>query len=302
MPVRQLRRLGPATGDSLLDQVRARTFHWAPIWRAEVDATEAKHPELIVRDETNILAAVGMPHARLIYGFDSDRAFGARFPAMFEKLLPRLRKSLAAETVRLRLDYAPARPLVEPILRSLAFEPRRDWIEFSLDRSAKPALTPVPRGVRFRPATPEDLDDLLRIDAESFPDSPIDPQSMANGLARESVLLAISGGATAGFCMFAMPNTGEGWISILATRADQRGAGIGTALTARACKQLFAGGARRVRLTTDDDNGGAIRLYVRLGFKQSAAGRDYSRPTDARAIERMRKQGDGIVIRFGGWR
>ena len=53
---------------------------------------------------------------------------------------------------------------------------------------------------------------------------------------------------------------------------------------------------------TDDDNSDAIRLYVRLGFKQEAAGRDYSRLTDSKAIERMRKQGEGIVIRFGGWR
>jgi hypothetical protein len=41
---------------------------------------------------------------------------------------------------------------------------------------------------------------------------------------------------------------------------------------------------------------------VRLGFKQSAAGRDYTRPTDQRVIEQMQKQGEGIVIRFGGWR
>ena len=66
--------------------------------------------------------------------------------------------------------------------------------------------------------------------------------------------------------------------------------------------RVLLNGKELVRLTTDDDNSDAIRLYVRLGFKQEAAGRDYSRLTDSKAIERMRKQGEGIVIRFGVWR
>jgi hypothetical protein len=43
-------------------------------------------------------------------------------------------------------------------------------------------------------------------------------------------------------------------------------------------------------------------LYVRLGFKQTLAGRDYSRPTDPREIKAMKIAGEGTLIRFGGWR
>jgi hypothetical protein len=41
---------------------------------------------------------------------------------------------------------------------------------------------------------------------------------------------------------------------------------------------------------------------VRLGFKQTTAGRDYTRPTDPRAITRIKKTSEGTLIRFGGWR
>lgn len=300
MAVKQLRRLGVSTGSGLLDQVRGRTFHWAPRWRAEVEAIESEHPRLVVRDGDNILSAVGGPVTRLIYGYESDRAFAARFPEMFETLLPRLRKQLNTEIVRFRLDYAPARPMVEPVLRRLSFEPQRDWLEFELAR-AKVTLAAAPRGIRFRDATADDLDALVRLDAEAFPNSAMDPRMMTAALDRETVIVAVRGADVAGVCMFDTPEPGEGWISNVAVGDAHRGLGLGAALLTRACKRLFADGAHRVALTTDDDNSTAIRLYVRLGFRQSGAGRDYSRLADPKAIERARRA-DGIVIRFGGWR
>jgi ribosomal protein S18 acetylase RimI-like enzyme len=85
-------------------------------------------------------------------------------------------------------------------------------------------------------------------------------------------------------------------------RDEYRGRGIGAALTVRAAKRLFAAGVARVGLTTDVDNGDAIRLYVRLGFKQTEAGRDYTRPVDAAAIEQLKTESQGTFIKFGGWR
>jgi ribosomal protein S18 acetylase RimI-like enzyme len=65
---------------------------------------------------------------------------------------------------------------------------------------------------------------------------------------------------------------------------------------------MFAAGAVEVRLKTDDDNGTAIRLYMGLGFRQTTAGCDYSRPTDPRAITRIKKLREGTLVRFGDWR
>ena len=305
MPVRELRRIGPAAQDSLFDRIKARTLHQTT-HRPYVDALEHEHPTLIVEDGPNALAAEWHGGAKLIYGFEHERAFVERFPRMFEKLLPRIRKELRADTVRFRLTYAPARPLIEPVLKQHAFTPTRDWMEFALVRNAKPpsaAPRAAPRGVRFRDATLDDVPDLIRIDRESFPDTPIPSDAMLARLRdEESAIVAMAGKEVAGFCMFNTPEEGAGWISVLAVGEKHRGKGIGAALTVRAAKRLFAEGAREVGLTTDDDNGDAIRLYVRLGFRQTHAGRDYSRPTDPRVIADMKRAKEGTFIRFGGWR
>ena len=99
-----------------------------------------------------------------------------------------------------------------------------------------------------------------------------------------------------------MPEPGQGYINVLAVAEQHRGTGIGAALTTRAAKRLFTEGAQAVDLQTDDSNGDAIRLYIRLGFKQTRAGRDYTRPIDAKSIETLKAQKQGTLIRFGGWR
>jgi ribosomal-protein-alanine N-acetyltransferase len=301
MPVRELRRIGPAAIDSLFDRMKAQTLHQTT-HRPYVDALEREHPELIIEDGPNVLAAEWHGGAKLIYGFEHERAFVERFPRMFEKLLPRIRRELRAESVRFRLTYAPARPLLEPLLKQLWFRPTRDWMEFTLTRTTK-LTAPALRGVRFRDATLDDMTELVRIDRESFPDTPIPADAMLVRLRdEESAIVAMAGKLVAGFCMFYEPEPGAGWISVLAVGEAHRGRGIGAALTVRAAKRLFAAGAREVGLTTDDDNGDAIRLYVRLGFRQTHAGRDYSRPTNPRVIADLKRAGEGTFIRFGGWR
>lgn len=302
MPVRQLRRLGPAVGDSLFDQLESSTLS-SLYWRRYVDAVERDHPELIVHDGANILMAESHGGAKLLYGFENERVMVDRFPAMFEKLLPRLRRALGSDSVRLRLGYAPARPLIEPMLKQLWFRPSRDWMTFSLPRVAKLPSSPAPRGLRFRDGGVDDVPELIRIDREAFPDTPILPGAMRARLQEEeSAIVAMSGKEIAGFCIYSLPEPGAAWINVLAIGEAHRGRGIGAALTVRAAKRLFADGAQNVGLTTNDGNGPAIRLYVRLGFKQTRAGRDYSRPTDPREIKAMKIAGEGTLIRFGGWR
>jgi ribosomal protein S18 acetylase RimI-like enzyme len=287
--------------DSLYDRIEAHALHQTT-HRPYVDRLEREHPELIIEDGANVLASEGTGGAKLIYGFEHERAFVERFPAMFAKLLPRIRRVYRADSVRFRLTYAPARPLIEPVLKQHWFRPTRDWMEFSLGRGAKLQTAAAPRGVRFRDATPDDLADLIRIDRECFPNTPIPPDAMRARLEEESAIVALAGKEIAGFAMFYAPEPGLGWLSVLAVAEEHRGGGIGEALTTRVAKRLFSEGAQSVGLTTDDDNGDAIRLYVRLGFRQTRAGRDYSRPTEPRAIAALKRAGEGTFIRFGGWR
>jgi len=303
MAVKAPRRIGRTVGPSLHDRLSACVLSNV-YWRSGTDATEREHPELIVEREGNLLSVDAAGGAKLIYGFENPRAFVDHFAEMFEELLPRLRTSLGAETVRFRLSYSPARPVVEPVLKRLWFTPSRDWLGFVIDKSARLPSATVP-GVKFRPATEADARDLSRIDDEAFPNTPLGAGAMRERLKapRYETLVALAGREVAGFSMIEKPEEeGVGWISIIAVAQAHQGRGIGRALTVRAAKRLFALGAREAGLSTNADNARAIRLYVSLGFRQDRAGREYARPTDPDRIEQMRVENEGTLIRFGGWR
>jgi ribosomal protein S18 acetylase RimI-like enzyme len=301
MAIKPVRRLDVPTGASLHDRMQARFMHNV-LYRPAMDVIEREHPELVLEQGANLLAASPAGDtARLVYGFENERVFADRLPAMLQKLLPRIKKT-GCTSMRLSLSYNPARPIVEPVLRRLWFTPRRDWIRFSLERSTRTKAPVAPKGVRFREGEDGDVEELARIDREAFPDMPLGVEGMRARTASTDVLIATKGNAIAGFCISAMAAPDVGYIHILAVGEEHRGEGIGAALTTRACKKLFSAGAERVDLTTDDGNGDAIRLYVRLGFTQTSAGRDYVRPTSDREIKRKQEQGEGVLIRFGGWR
>jgi ribosomal protein S18 acetylase RimI-like enzyme len=303
MPNKSPRRIAAPIGQSLHDRLSACVLSNV-YWRSGTDATARAHPELVIERDGNILAVDAVGGAKLIYGFEDTRAFVDLFPEMFEELLPRVRESLGAETVRFRLAYSPARPVVEPVLKRLWFSPVRDWLGFTLARHAK-LPPPTVAGVKFRDASNADLADLVRIDDESFPNTPIALDAMRERLrtSRNEVAVATRRKEVVGFYLIERPeDEGVGWISIIAVAASDRRRGIGRALTVRAATRLFALGAREAGLSTDEDNATAIRLYVGLGFRQDRAGRDYDRPTDPERIEQMRAAGEGTLIRFGGWR
>lgn len=302
MAVRELRRIGAPGGAELSDRLQAQLLHCVA-WRPEMALLEREHPDLIVRNGENVLGVAPGRHGLLVYGFENERVFADAFPKMLAKLLPRARRELGLQSVRFRLTHSPAKPVVEPILKRLEFEPSRDWIMLAMERTARLPAAPAPRGLRFREATPQDAEALAQLDAHAFPSSPLGVESLT-GLMRDDAppIVAQRGGRIVGFSLYSTPEPGEGYINIVAVEEAERGQGIGAALTIRALKKLFASGARRVSLTTDGDNGAALRLYVRLGFRQSVAGRDYTRLTSQRAIEQRRKQQQGTLIRFGGWR
>lgn len=301
MTVRQLRRLSAPVNDTLHDVLSSQLLHNVG-WRSQSDAVEREHPELIVRDGESLLAATVRGESVLLYGFENARVFFDHFPAMFEKLLPKLRKQRGVEKVRFRLAYNPARPMVEPVVRRLGFVQKRDWLEFALEKRQLVAQA-APRGVKFRDMVAGDLPELVRIDREGFPDTPLDRDGLRATIAdMGEIIVATVGAEVAGSCIFGQVEPGRGWIQVLGVDEAHRGAGIGAALTARAAKRLFAEGATEVGLTTDEDNGAAIRLYVRLGFRQTRAGRDYVRPVDEKAYAKQRAQSETTVIRFGGWR
>jgi hypothetical protein len=163
MPVRQLRRLEVPTGSSLHARLSREALSYA--WAArDVDALPAQHPELIVERDENILVALRGDPSRLAYAFESDAAFVDLFPPMLEQLLPRIRKSLRADTVRFRLALGSSRSAVEPVLKNW-FAPR-SWLTFSL--SAPPQAGDCAKS-RLPRRHLDDLAAIAHIDRESFP-------------------------------------------------------------------------------------------------------------------------------------
>jgi ribosomal protein S18 acetylase RimI-like enzyme len=302
MPLNPIRRLTAPVAPSLYHETsrEALSCGWSP---RETEKTEREHPELIVRRGACVLAALA--GGGLAYAFENERDFVEHFPAMLEALLPKLRRALQAETVRFRLLHNPSRPLVEPVLKRLWFAPARSWLQFSLARKSPLPKLALPKGVNIREGGVADVDDLIRIDRESFPDTPLPSEVLRSRIASgdERVLVATAGAEVAGFAMYERLDDETGYLGIVAVAEAYRERGIGAALTLRVAKALFAEGVERVDLKTDDDNSAAIRLYTRLGFRQTAAGRDYARPTDPRAITQLKKTAaGGTMIRFGGWR
>ena len=303
MPVAKPRRLLIPTAQSLHDRLEREALSCA-YSRRELDEVESGHADLIIEDGPNILTAISHGDAIVLpYSFEGARAFTDRFARMFEKLLPLARKAYPADTVRFRLEYGPARPQVEPVLRRLSFTPRKAWFRFSLEKGTPLQKAGAPRGVTFRDGGPADVDELLAIDREAFPDTPVTRTGLLEQLETGGrVLIAERRAEPVGFALYSVDDRDSGYLRTLAVRETARDEGIGSALTMRTAKAVFAEGAVRLDLRTDDDNGGAIRLYKRLGFEVAGSGRDYERPADPRVIEAMRKQNEGTFIKFGGWR
>lgn len=302
MPLRPLRRLDQPAGRALYDEMAAQALH-ALYFRRDIDRVEREHPELIVRRGPNVLLAQQAGAVKLAYSYESDRAFTELFPPMLEALLPELRRARGAETVRFRLSHSPSRPRVEPVLKRLLFRPKREWLQFEIARAGAPKIA-AQAGVRFRDGTPEDVPAIARIDRAAFPDTPKPEEALRAELlgGDRRVIVAASKGEVEGYCSFALPDPEYGYIHDLAVSEPRRREGMGSGLVMRALKRLFAEGAQEVGLTTDQTNGAAIRLYRELGFRQTEAGRDYERPVDDRAIERLAKQAQTTMIKFGDWR
>ncbi len=301
MPVKPLRRLVAPTTNSLFDRLNRESLSCA--WdRPAMTELEREHPKLILERNGNVLAAFREGSAALAYSFESDSAFCDDFPRMLEQLLPRLRRSLSADTVRFRLTHNSSRTAVEPVLRSLDFMPEPAWLRFSLDRATGVPAGETPNGIRFRAGTIDDVDEIARIDCEAFPDSPMGATALRRIVQKNELTIALAGKASVGFALHYYDGEGEAYLSILAVDDDHRGDGIGTALTKRVVKWGFAQGADHVALRTEERNSGAIRLYRRLGFVHVGSGQDYQRPTDPRVIAAMREAREGTFIKFGGWR
>lgn len=128
----------------------------------------------------------------------------------------------------------------------------------------------------IREVAPEDLEQLLDLEHETFAD-PYSP-SLLRGLALSlgrSFLVAESGGRIVGYSVGLMEDSRSGHVMSIAVAADHRRGGIGSRLMAAVIEDLQTMGARRVFLEVRESNLAAQDFYIKLGFTQAGRIRSY---------------------------
>lgn len=130
----------------------------------------------------------------------------------------------------------------------------------------------------IRAASAAHLPDLLDLESSSFSSDRISPRQMRHLLTRAhaTVLIAQCADRLVGSVVVLYRRGARvGRVYSLAVDAAARGRGIGAALLEAAAADATRRGNDRLRLEVRQDNGAAIALYERLGFRRIAEIDDY---------------------------
>ena len=152
----------------------------------------------------------------------------------------------------------------------------------------------LPETLRIRPMNEADLDAVIALERESD-GAPLWSEAEylqamkdhADSALRRCALVAEVRGGFAGFAVVRLlttPDGGEAELESIVVAPELRGRGIGAALLAEVIQRARAQGARRLDLEVRASNAGAIRLYERLGLRETGRRRGYYRHPDEDAV------------------
>jgi ribosomal-protein-alanine N-acetyltransferase len=123
--------------------------------------------------------------------------------------------------------------------------------------------------LHIRPADPGDMDALLRLDAACFePFWHYDLPSLGRLARDDRMVVGTMGGRIVGYTLSTL-RAGDGSLGRLAVSPDHRRCGIGRHLASEAVRWLALSGARRVVLSTQEDNMASRALYRSIGFRET---------------------------------
>lgn len=139
----------------------------------------------------------------------------------------------------------------------------------------------------IRPATPDDLAAIMRLERAAFPSDAWSESAMAAELASAhcGYFVDDEGGQVIGYGgVRAVRGASDADIQTIALSAAYRGTGRGRALLNTLLHEAHARGAREVFLDVRDDNPAAIGLYASKGFVEIGRRPRYYQPDDVDAI------------------
>ena len=137
----------------------------------------------------------------------------------------------------------------------------------------------------IREMTTEDLDEVCRIEQETFSD-PWSKKSFLDTMSDENnhYLVVVIDEIIAGYCGYCGV-LGEGYIYNVAVKQSFRKQGIGFAMLAELIKQAKSRGISSLTLEVRQSNLPAINLYKRLGFAEAGIRKDfYTKPLENAVI------------------
>ena len=132
--------------------------------------------------------------------------------------------------------------------------------------------------IRIRRATLADLDALVALEQASFTTDHLSRRQYRRHLRGDGalVLAAVERGALLGKALvFLRADTDIARLYSIAVADAARGRGLGAMLLAAAERAARARGAQRMRLEVRQDNGAAIQLYERRGYRRFGAHERY---------------------------
>lgn len=180
-------------------------------------------------------------------------------------------------------------PPAQALAASAGLVAGRTLLALRLTFDGPPATERVPEGVTLRTFVPDDVDQVVAVNARAFAHHPeqgaMDRADMERRMASdwfdaEGFFIAEREGRVVGFHWTKVEDD-LGEVYVVGIDPDAQGGGLGTALTARGLRHLFERGLPVVDLYVEGDNGPALTVYRRLGFVDHARDTLYVRPAVA---------------------
>ncbi|MCS7385951.1 MAG: ribosomal protein S18-alanine N-acetyltransferase [archaeon GB-1867-005] len=141
------------------------------------------------------------------------------------------------------------------------------------------------RKLSIRPAREEDICEIFEIEVRSFKDPyPRSLLKMLLQMARETFLVAELNGKVVGYVILLVRRKYLGHILSLAVSPHHRRKGIATALLASVEERARTLGVKILRLEVRVSNLAAIKLYLKLGFKEAYQIPQYYRDNESAII------------------
>jgi ribosomal protein S18 acetylase RimI-like enzyme len=249
-----------------------------PVWmsvaelqRETADWTPAPTETLIVAEEDDdvvgfggVEVAEGFEHADLFGPVVAKHAQGRRLGARLLEESIALARGHGASILVAAIGTRNSRGRI--LLERNGFVPRSHPQAFYELHPEEHRPTSAPTSQpEVRRATPDDLEAVLALFRECFPDDRFPESALRSGLDDGSVYVAEVANRPAGILTI---DPADRWIYLVGVSADQRGHGVGGYLLSRALEDYWLDHpGEALGLSVRADNEPAVRLYRRQGFR-----------------------------------